>query len=228
MLLNKYNLKAFTLIELLVVISIIALLVSILLPSLNTARGLAKTVMCSSNLKNVGLAHAMYMQENEDKIIVGQQALPAGQTSSKYCYWYGLLRPYMGLTMNGAENTPPGLLVCPSDLNYGGKVYFKVTYDFWSMRSFAANVNLYSPSPVKTVGSLPQPNQTIFIAESDWWDYANTNFVRSDTEKSLQTVDTERHNGDANILHVGGSAERVKSETLLSDGDNFSYWSINK
>jgi prepilin-type N-terminal cleavage/methylation domain-containing protein len=56
--------KAFTLIELLVVISIIALLVSILLPALNEARSTAKRLLCLSNLHNQGIAFAQYVQDN--------------------------------------------------------------------------------------------------------------------------------------------------------------------
>ncbi|MBN2212183.1 MAG: type II secretion system protein [Sedimentisphaerales bacterium] len=60
-----YRKQGFTLIELLVVVSIIALLVSILLPALNSARSRAQTVVCAANLKNYGLALEMYTQENE-------------------------------------------------------------------------------------------------------------------------------------------------------------------
>ena len=58
----------FTLVELLVVISIIALLISILLPSLSKARDQAKTVVCSTRIKGILLAMATYAAESNDYI----------------------------------------------------------------------------------------------------------------------------------------------------------------
>ncbi len=60
---NNGNL-GFTLIELLVVISIIALLLSILLPSLSRAREISKRVVCATNLKGIGTACKLYAAEN--------------------------------------------------------------------------------------------------------------------------------------------------------------------
>ncbi len=70
--------KGFTLIELLVVISIIALLISILMPALGKARESAKSVKCMANLKSVGQAVAGYLTEYQDTLPPSYQYLDAG------------------------------------------------------------------------------------------------------------------------------------------------------
>jgi|ETNmetMinimDraft_26_1059896.scaffolds.fasta_scaffold84729_1 prepilin-type N-terminal cleavage/methylation domain-containing protein/prepilin-type processing-associated H-X9-DG protein len=60
------NRKAFTLIELLVVVAIIALLVSILLPSLEQAREMARKVVCQTNLKQFTFATAIYTNDENE------------------------------------------------------------------------------------------------------------------------------------------------------------------
>ncbi|MBS0190215.1 MAG: DUF1559 domain-containing protein [Phycisphaerales bacterium] len=55
--------RAFTLIELLVVIAVIALLIGILLPSLASAREAGRAVICSSNMKSVGVAVMQYTSD---------------------------------------------------------------------------------------------------------------------------------------------------------------------
>lgn len=59
---------AFTLIELLVVIAIISLLVSILLPSLNQAREIAKSTVCKTHLQQIGVAMQLYGHESNGYI----------------------------------------------------------------------------------------------------------------------------------------------------------------
>ena len=63
---------AFTLIELLVVVAIIALLISILLPSLGRAREVAKRTACAANLKANGTSIIIFAELNERRVPYGQ------------------------------------------------------------------------------------------------------------------------------------------------------------
>src|SRR5258706_14138319 len=79
---SRHEPRAFTLVELLVVIGIIALFISILLPSLNRAREQAKIVQCLSNLRQLGQANAMYAVNFKGFSVLNDYGSLTGATDS--------------------------------------------------------------------------------------------------------------------------------------------------
>jgi prepilin-type N-terminal cleavage/methylation domain-containing protein/prepilin-type processing-associated H-X9-DG protein len=111
----------FTLVELLVVIGIIALLISILLPSLNAAREQARTAKCLSNLQQLGLAAVTYTSANRGYIVPADVFYSNGDAHGRTWTdtWVTILvaDKYLPYPRNVDPVIPPGLdnvFGCPS------------------------------------------------------------------------------------------------------------------
>ncbi len=79
--------RGFTLVELLVVIAIIGLLVALLIPAVQSARGAARRIQCTNNLKQIGLA----LQNHHDAV----RTLPLGAALTEGAMWSAFVLPYM-------------------------------------------------------------------------------------------------------------------------------------
>ena len=97
--------SGFTLVELLIVIGMIAVLLSLLLPAVTKARASANATVCSSNLRQLGTAWAMYVSENHGRLPDWVFSTPLTPDVSWEGYWPGIAEHY---------RVGPGTLLCPS------------------------------------------------------------------------------------------------------------------
>ena len=106
--------SAFTLVELLVVIGIIAILISILLPTMSRARESARRTQCLSNLRQIAIFLNMYANANNQKVPLGTVSGGTAGRDVAEANGYGLSRPTGGSTTvdgitYGADSDAPGL-----------------------------------------------------------------------------------------------------------------------
>ena len=117
---GQVKLFSFTLIELLVVIAIIAILASILMPALSSARERAKSATCINNLKEVGMAHARYADDYNGMILfqgINSSGSGTAPWVSYYCGTYPQrCREYLPklLVKRGNVRRTAKVLLCPS------------------------------------------------------------------------------------------------------------------
>lgn len=149
--------RGFTLIELLVVISIIALLIAILLPALQQARETARAVSCMSNLRQVGIAEAAYLNDHDFEFFqyIGPSAYREFGQGGRSLGGVNDPRPLNSYVSDVLE-----VFQCPSDKGRGAGPYGAITPTIWSATGSSYMFNV-AGIPGKWASSFANPNINI-------------------------------------------------------------------
>jgi prepilin-type N-terminal cleavage/methylation domain-containing protein/prepilin-type processing-associated H-X9-DG protein len=184
---------AFTLIELLVVIAIIAILASLLLPSLGLAKDQAKATSCANNLRQLIIAAVNYEDD--------QKALPIGWPPSMTppypdtTIWYLTLEPYLGRKFKTTDQINL-VFICPTCPNDG----------YSGFLTYAQNVYINAGGPtLKSLRNIPHPSWTVLYGETDGYD-------------ACLYSDTDPYGGNVCYRHQGGNEHSVYSTTVVEGG----------
>ncbi|MBS1706350.1 MAG: prepilin-type N-terminal cleavage/methylation domain-containing protein [Armatimonadetes bacterium] len=221
--------RAFTLIELLVVIAIIAILAAILFPVFAQAKQAAKKTQDLNNVKEIGLALQMYLNDNEDTYPQAYWYANDNNSTNGYNHWSGNIQPYV-------KNL--AIFVSPGDKNRG----LAPTNFVGDNRGFGVPAGQTSQNPVQdnqaprlsyTANSLLMPRkrrtvdtaQTVSSSVVD--DISGTILIAPLTDNvpcindtsSASNVAYKTHRS-ANPLFLVGSTTPYTGETAAENGQS--------
>ncbi len=156
---HKSRRAAFTLIEILAVLAVVGVLAALLFAVFSSVRENARRTTCVSNLKQIGMASLMYVQDYDGRFmpVLHEEQ----QVEGKPAFWFRLLQPYVKESQ---------IYKCPSDdtgtfSNYGGRASYG-----YNVHIGGAALPKYLPPGVdasnKTENQLVRPAATVMMTDS--------------------------------------------------------------
>ena len=246
----------FTLIELLVVVAIIALLISILLPSLSRAREQARSVACMSNMRQFGIANQMYADEQDGWMVPVQ--MPSVSFEEGYVWaWNPAFMKMMGLPAlqpgdlnhgdGDSHGAYPSGMSCPdapSERNEIGCVIHTYGNNFtlwWPGSGYSSPEREYFVHPGNLYAykrtAITQPASKFNLVDANEWFVNSANAIRTRWDTYGETRQppyangaasiTYRHNEGMNATYFDGHAA-WSSKQEVGEGNLDEIWSISK
>jgi len=241
--LTKQMTKGFTLIELLVVIAIIAILMGILMPALRRVKEMARESACKSNLRSIGLALQMYLDDYERKIPNTQSAnrhmwfapdgvtyLKPGTTDS---YWGLFYLDYLKETKifgcPSLQRAPEGLIYTYTNYPDPGKVIQHAAYglnhhqrnrgrntnDIHRISEFIFCTDHAEPRPECGTDDAFHNNDTPGAMNLTSYRRGGNRFrqYRQIFRHNIRYGDDDRTGGRANVLWLDGHVSAIEETT---------------
>jgi len=217
--------RGFTLIELLVVIAIIAVLAAILFPVFAKAREKARQASCQSNLRQLGMAMAMYADDYDEVMPIAYYY--SADLSHEYAWDFALdwstWPPTVTLGLLGPYTRSGQLNACPS---FHGEAWGR-PYTGYAYNTSYLGHGQFEPDPTPAaLARIQQPTDTVLLADSAFvWagSPAANNYLRAPGDPAYGWIGPNvhfRHLAAANVAYCDGHVKAAVRKFNVSSADD--------
>jgi len=221
--LTKSRRSGFTLIEVLVVVSIIAVLAGLLLPSMRRMQESARSTSCLSNLRNIGIAVAAFVSDNNGYLPnsqVGDGKDPTAPDAKGEVMWIQRVWPYAypGREYKGFSSSP----ALPKELSRTIFECKQAAFDKNVTTKRSYGYNHYAGDDFVLGGDrlnvFTRPGRVCLVAD-----------VKNGSQLHRSTINP-RHSNASNVLYMDGHVAPIILTTAITDDISYrdSFWGRTK
>lgn len=209
--------RGFTLIELLVVISIIALLISVLLPALGAAREHAVAISCASGERQIALGIQMYHNDHGYYMPVTVPAIHSS-TGSEY-WWQAVIDGYIPTRPDASKTRvdTDSILYCPA-VDDRTRVATRVSYGY-NRRGVGGDTKTHTDYS-RLLKEIPRSSETLMLVDADALAQANDGWFEAYNSFGL-FFGRHQKGTVGNVTYVDGHLVQTDDASLHVAGGGF-------